>query len=272
MMNTFARSLKKAWSHRESLLCIGLDPNPQLMPAHLRESKQGVLEFCKGIVDMTHDLVCAYKPQIAYFADTALEEQLEEVIAYIKATYPHIPVILDAKRGDIGSTAQRYAMEAFDRFKADAVTINPYMGKDSAEPFLERQDKGVIILCRTSNAGGAEFQDLDVGGRPLYEQVAINVAESWNYNNNCGLVIGATWPEQMQRVRTLVGDMPFLVPGIGAQGGDVKATLEAGLTQNGTGLIINSSRGIIFAGSSENFGQEARAAALQLRDTINKYR
>ena len=269
---SFNRSLQKAWTHRDSLLCIGLDPDVTRLPAHLRESDTGVLDFCKAIVDRTHDLVCAYKPQIAYFADDAREDQLRAVIAYIKATYPHIPVILDAKRGDIGSTAERYAREAFDRYQADAVTINPYMGHDSAKPFLERAEKGVIVLCRTSNPGGAEFQDLLVDGQPLFERVAVNIAEHWNENNNCGLVLGATWPEQMARVRSLVGDLPFLVPGIGAQGGDVEAVLNAGLTERKNGLIINSARGIIFAGDDENFASTARDAAHTLRDTINRYR
>ncbi len=274
--NNFIHSLQENWRAKNSLLCVGLDPDISKIPQHLRNTDNGIYEFCVSIIDQTHDLVCAYKPQIAYFADTAKEEQLRAVIEYAKTNYPDIPIILDAKRGDIGSTASKYAVEAFDRFNADAVTINPYMGRDSADPFLERGDKGVVILCRTSNPGGAEFQDLLVDGIPLYERVASNVAQEWNDNGNCALVVGATRPQQMQRVRSLVGDMPFLVPGVGAQGGDVKALLNAGLTTAGTGLVINSSRGIIFAGSNENTGEafaaKAREAAIALRDEINLYR
>ncbi len=272
MHNSFKAKLHDAWSQQNSLLCVGLDPNPELMPGHLQHRAHNVFDFCTAIIDATHDLVCAYKPQIAYFADTAKEEQLQAVIAYARQHYPHIPIILDAKRGDIGSTAAMYAREAFDRFNADAVTINPYMGRDSAQPFLERNDKGVFILCRTSNAGGAEFQDLVVEGVPLYERVALNVVTNWNTNDNCALVVGATNPAQMQRVRTLVGDMPFLVPGVGAQGGDVASLLGAGLTQQKTGLVINSSRGIIFAGSGEDYAQQARKAAQALRAEINQHR
>lgn len=272
MKQTFIRSLHKAWQHRESLVCIGLDPDMARLPAHLRDQPDGVFEFCRAIVDQTHDLVCAYKPQIAYFADTALEEQLQAVILHIKSTYPHIPVILDAKRGDIGSTAERYAREAFDRFQADAVTINPYMGQDSAQPFLERTEKGVIVLCRTSNPGGGEFQGLIAEGKPLYLHVAQAVAQNWNANGNCGLVVGATWPEQLAQVRDAVGNMPILVPGIGAQGGDIKATLDAGLTAHGAGLMINSARGIIFAAEDESFAHAARAEALALKQAINRHR
>ncbi len=272
MHNSFKAKLHDAWSQQNSLLCVGLDPNPELMPGHLHHRAHNVFDFCTAIIDATHDLVCAYKPQIAYFADTAKEEQLQAVIAYAQQHYPHIPIILDAKRGDIGSTAAMYAREAFDRFNADAVTINPYMGRDSALPFLERDDKGVFILCRTSNAGGAEFQDLVVEGVPLYERVALNVVTNWNTYDNCALVLGATNPAQMQRVRTLVGDMPFLVPGVGAQGGEVSSLLGAGLTQQKTGLVINSSRGIIFAGSGEDYAQQARKAAMALRTEINQHR
>lgn len=272
MIDTFITKLQNAWVKQDSLLCVGLDPDPTLMPQHLRNRTRGVYEFCTAIIDATHDLVCAYKPQIAYFANTAKEEQLQAVIAYAQERYPQIPIILDAKRGDIGSTAAMYAHEAFDRFNADAVTINPYMGQDSAQPFLERADKGVFILCRTSNAGGAEFQDLLVEGIPLYERVALNVVENWNRNNNCALVVGATNPAQMQRVRALVGDMPFLVPGVGAQGGDVARMLDAGLTQHKAGLVINSSRGIIFAGNDEDYAERARKTAMALRLEINRYR
>ena len=272
MTDNFIGSLSKLWASHNSLLCVGLDPNLSLMPPHLSKRDDGVFEFCTAIMDATHDLVCAFKPQIAYFADTAKEEQLRAAIEYAKDRYPHIPIILDAKRGDIGSTASMYAHEAFERFKADAVTINPYMGQDSAQPFLDRADKGVVVLCRTSNAGGAEFQDLLIDGAPLYERVAQNVVEHWNKNNNCALVVGATNPNQMKRVRGIVGEMPFLVPGVGAQGGDVAALLNAGLTKSKSGLVINSSRGIIFSSVKEDYALKAREAALALRDEINTYR
>lgn len=268
----FAEKLAAAWAANDSLICVGLDPDLQRLPAHLSRDAAGILAFNCAIIDATHDLVCAYKPQIAYFAACGAEDALQASIDYIRRNYPAIPVILDAKRGDIGSTAEQYAAEAFERYAADAVTINPYMGHDSAEPFLRRADKGVVILCRTSNPGAADFQDLDVGGRPLYEIVAENVARKWNANNNCMLVLGATWPEQVARVRALVGDLPFLVPGVGAQGGDVEKLVRAGRTADGTGLVINSSRAILYAGSGEDFAEAARNEARKLRDLVNRYR
>jgi orotidine-5'-phosphate decarboxylase len=183
-----------------------------------------------------------------------------------------VPVILDAKRGDIGSTAQRYAAEAFDRYRADAVTANPYLGQDSLQPFLDRADKGVVILCRTSNAGAGDLQDLLVDGRPLYQRVAEKVARDWNANGNCALVVGATWPEQLREVRAIVGDVPFLVPGVGAQGGDVEAVVRNAKTTNGTGLVVSSSRAILYASSGGDFAQAAGNAARALRDEINRYR
>jgi orotidine-5'-phosphate decarboxylase len=186
--------------------------------------------------------------------------------------YPHIPVILDAKRGDIGSTADQYALEAFARYQADAVTVNPYLGGDSITPFTRYADKGVVILCRTSNPGAQDLQDLDIDGRPLYVHLASKVANEWNANGNCLLVVGATWPEQMQRVRAMVGDMPLLVPGVGAQGGDVKALVTAGKTTDGTGLIISSSRAVLYASSGDDFAQAARRVAQASRDEINLYR
>ncbi len=216
--------------------------------------------------------MCAFKPQIAYFAARRAEDQLEALIQHIHAKHPDVPVILDAKRGDIGSTAEQYAIEAFERFGADAVTLNPYMGRDSAEPYLARADKGVIFLCRTSNPGGSDLQFLDVGGEKLYERVARLVAEQWNGNRNCALVVGATFPAEIARVRQLTGDMPLLVPGIGAQGGDVLATVQAGRTADGTGLMINSSRAILYAGKGEDFAAAARQVALATRDEINAAR
>jgi orotidine-5'-phosphate decarboxylase len=268
----FMQSLQSAWTRNNSLVCVGLDPEPAKFPAHLKGRPDAVFEFCAAIVDATADLVCSYKPQIAHFAALRAEETLERLIAHIHAKHPGVPVILDAKRGDIGSTAQHYVTEAFDRYGADAVTLNPYLGRDSAQPFLDRADKGVILLCHTSNPGAADLQDLDVGGKPLYQHVAQVIAREWNTHGNCALVTGATWPEQLAQVRALIGDMPLLVPGIGAQGGDVQAVVRHGRTPDGTGLMINSSRAILYAGSGEDFAQAARAATLELRDTINRYR
>ena len=268
----FIKKLDAAWTSSNSLLCVGLDPNWQKLPAHVKMLPEPIFEFCKAIVDATHDLVCAYKPQIAYFAALQAEDQLEKTLNYIRETYPHIPIILDSKRGDIGSTAAMYAVEAFDRYKADAVTVNPYMGQDSAQPFLDRKDKGTILLCRTSNPGAGDIQDLVVDGQPIYEKVASMISEHWNSHNNCCLVVGATWPEQMAKLRKISGNMPFLVPGVGAQGGDVKALVSAGQTADGKGLMINSSRGVIYASEGDNFAMAARKVALETRDLINQYR
>ncbi|MDR2013396.1 MAG: orotidine-5'-phosphate decarboxylase [Rhodanobacter sp.] len=268
----FMQSLQQAWRGNASLVCIGLDPEPAKFPAPLRGRPDAVFEFCAALVDATADLVCAYKPQIAHFAALGAEDALARLIAHIHTRHPGVPVILDAKRGDIGSTAQHYAAEAFDRYGADAVTVNPYLGRDSLQPFLDRTDKGVIVLCRTSNAGGADFQALDCGGEPLYLRVARTVARDWNTHGNCALVVGATWPEELGKVRALVGDMPILVPGIGAQGGDVAAVLAHGRTADGTGLLVSSSRAILYAGSGADFADTARAAALALREDINHFR
>lgn len=268
----FMQSLKQAWKQNNSLVCVGLDPEPAKFPTHLYDDPDAVLTFCCAIVDATADLVCAFKPQIAHFAALRAEETLERLIAYIHATCPAVPVILDAKRGDIGSTAQHYVNEAFDRYGADAVTLNPYLGRDSIQPFLDHADKGVILLCRTSNPGGADFQALDCGGQPLYLRVAQTVAREWNTHGNCALVCGATWPEELGQVRAAVGDMPLLVPGIGAQGGDVAAVLKHGRSSDGSGLLISSSRAILYASNGEDFAQAARAAAEQLQQAINRCR
>ena len=272
----FMNALETAWQQRNSLLCVGLDPDPAKFPAHLQGRPDAIFEFCKAIVDATADLVCCFKPQIAYFAAHRAEDQLEALIAHIHAVHPATPVILDAKRGDIGSTAEQYAIEAFERFKADAITVNPYMGRDSVDPYLAYPDKGVILLCRTSNPGGSDLQFLEVetphGRMKLYEHVARTVAEDWNASGNCGLVVGATFPAEIARVRELTGDMPLLVPGIGAQGGDIAATLAAGRTANGTGLMINSSRAVLYAGKGEDFADAARKVALDTRDAINAQR
>ena len=273
----FMQSLHQAWQRNHSLVCVGLDPEPAKFPTHLRDDADAVYTFCRAIVDATADSVCAYKPQIAHFAALRAEDALERLIAHIHDAHPDIPVILDAKRGDIGSTAQHYATEAFERYRADAITLNPYLGRDSIQPFLDRADKGVILLCHTSNPGAADLQDLIVestGGErlPLYQHLARTIARDWNANGNCALVTGATWPEQLAQVRALVGDMPLLVPGIGAQGGDVEAVLRHGRTADGTGLMISSSRAILYAGDGEDFDAAARKATEALRDQINRCR
>ncbi|WP_313952498.1 orotidine-5'-phosphate decarboxylase [Accumulibacter sp.] len=268
----FMHALNSAWREHNSLLCVGLDPDPTRFPAHLRDKPDAIFEFCKAIVDATGDLACAFKPQIAYFAAQRAEDQLEALIGHIHRRHPTIPVILDAKRGDIGSTAEQYAIEAFERFKADALTVNPYLGRDSIEPYLAYGDKGIILLCRTSNPGGSDLQFLDVGGEKLYEHLARLVSSEWNQGGQCALVVGATFPAEIARVRKLTGDMPLLVPGIGAQGGDIEATVRAGCTAHGDGLLINSSRAILYAGSGEDFAEAARHVARTTRDAINLHR
>lgn len=266
--------LRAAWANQESLVCVGLDPDPDRFPLNVDRNAAGALEFSKTVVDATADLVCAYKPQFAHWAALEAETELRQLIAYIREAHPDIPVILDAKRGDIGSTAERYAAEAFDRYDADAVTLNPYMGGDTLEPFTGRADRGAVILCRTSNPGGADLQDLELAsGEPLYMHVASLAARSWNKNGNCMLVVGATVPEQLAAVRSVVGDMPLLVPGIGAQGGDLEAALRAGLTEDRTGLVINSSRGVLYAGGDQpGYAKAVRRAAYELREQINDLR
>ena len=268
----FKDKLAAAWKATNSLLCVGLDPEPKKFPDRFRDAPGGIFEFNKAIVDATADLVCAYKPQFAHYAANAAENQLEHTIDYIKTRCPDAIVILDSKRGDIGSTAEQYAHEAFERYGADAVTVNPYLGRDSVEPFLKHDDKGVIILCRTSNAGARDFQDLDVGGKKLFQHVAESVAKEWNTAGNCMLVVGATYPEELADIRQRVGDLPFLVPGVGAQGGDVAKVMAAGKTAAGTGLVISSSRAILYASSGDNFAAAARKAAQEMRDSINAHR
>ena len=268
----FIKALNSVWRENNTLLCIGLDPDPAKFPAHLQHRPDAIFEFCRAIVDATADLVCCFKPQIAYFAARRAEDQLEALIEHIHIRHPATPVILDAKRGDIGSTAEQYAIEAFERFQADAVTINPYMGRDSIEPYLAYRDKGIILLCRTSNPGGSDLQFLDVGGEKLYERVARLVSKEWDVNGQCALVVGATFPSEIARVRTLIGDMPLLVPGIGAQGGDIETTVRAGCTPSGVGLIINSSRAILYAGKGEDYANTARSVAEATRNAINRHR
>ncbi len=268
----FLQRLKAAMTANQSMVCVGLDPEVERFPLHLRHSPRAIYDFNRAIVDATADLVCAYKPQIAHFAAVGAEDQLQDTLRYIRERAPGVPVILDSKRGDIGSTAEKYAREAFERYGADAVTVNPYLGRDSVEPFLARADKGVVILCRTSNAGARELQDLQIDGRKLYQIVAEKVAREWNTHGNCLLVVGATYPAELADVRSRTGDMTFLVPGIGAQGGDVEQAVRSGRRPDGRGLVINSSRGIIYAGSGEDFAAAARRATLKLRAAINAVR
>ena len=272
----FTEQLAHAWSTQDSMLCVGLDPDPKQFPASIKGKGGAILAFCREIVDATADLVCAFKPQIAYFAAHGAEDQLAQLIDHIHRQHPQVPVILDSKRGDIGSTAQQYAIEAFDRYQADAVTVNPYMGFDSVEPYLKYANKGVIVLCRTSNPGRSDLQFLEVNEKDrtekelLYQRVARLTSSQWNKTGQLGLVVGATFPEEIAKVRAIVGEMPLLIPGIGAQGGDIPATVQAGKVPNapGTGMIINSSRAILYASQDGNFADAARQAAIATRDAL----
>jgi len=269
---SFLERLSARWRNQHTLLCVGLDPDPARMPRHLASRPEAMLEFCRDIVEATADLVCAYKPQVAYFAAVRAEDQLEALIGHIHDRHPGVPVILDAKRGDIGPTAEQYAREAFERYRADAVTLSPLMGFDSIEPFLQDPAHGAFLLCRTSNAGGSQLQMLDVGGQRLYEHIAQLAATRWNINGQLGLIVGATFPQELARVRAIAAQLPLLVPGIGAQGGDIDATLRAGSAADGASLVINSSRAILYAGSGESFAQQARQAAIDTRDRIEAAR
>lgn len=271
---TFIDKLSAAWAENNSLLCVGLDPDVKRFPSHLQGQGDSIFAFCKAIIDATADIACAFKPQIAYFAALRAEDQLEAICNYLRTSYPKIPIVLDAKRGDIGATAEQYAREAFERYGADAVTVNPYMGFDSVAPYLEWKDRGVIVLCRTSNPGGSDLQFLNADGKPIYQHVAQLVADKWNTNGQCSLVVGATFPEELAQVRRIVGDMPLLVPGIGAQGGDIQATVTAGRTVDGKGMMINSSRAILYAQpkASEEFTDAARRVAQETSEAINRFR
>ena len=275
---TFINQLTLAWQSQNSLLCVGIDPDVGKLPTPLRglTTEDAFSPFGKAIIDATAPHVGSFKPQIAYFAAHSAEDVLQDLITYSHEQHPHIPVILDAKRGDIGSTAAQYAAEAFRRYRADAVTVNPYMGRDSVEPYLEYAEKGVIILCRTSNAGGSDVQFLNVqiGNevKPLYQHIAQLVAHEWNSTGQCALVVGATYPDEIRAVRSIVGDMPLLIPGIGAQGGDLAATIDAGLCSDGTGVMINSSRAIIYASSGDDYQNAMRQAAADTQRQINALR
>ena len=268
----FIQALAQRWRSADSLVCVGLDPEPAKFPARFADDPDAVFHFCRDIVDATAEFACAFKPQIAHFAALGAEGALERLVSHIHQAHPGIPVILDSKRGDIGSTARHYATEAFVRYAADAVTANPYLGRDSVQPFLDHADRGVVILCRTSNPGAGDLQDLVVDGKPLYQHVAAKIAGEWNGNGNCALVVGATWPEQLREVRAIVGDMPLLVPGVGAQGGDVEAVVSNAKSADGTGLVISSSRAILYASGGDDFAGAAATAARELRDSINRYR
>lgn len=266
---TFIEQLQARWL-AGSQLCVGLDPFRDRFPAAIQAQPRAIEAFNRAIIDATADLVCAFKPQFAHHAAEAAEDQLKASIAYIKQQHPDVPVILDAKRGDIGSTAAMYAREAFEHYGADAVTVNPYMGADTVLPFAEHQDKGVIVLCRTSNPSAADFQDQLIEGEPLYIHVARQAQHSWNKYGNLCLVVGATAPEEMARIRAAAPDLPLLVPGIGAQGGDLEGTLRYGQTAPGRGLIINASRSIIYASQDDDFARAARQEAQTLRDQIQR--
>ena len=264
----FHERLHRAWARSGSMLCVGLDPDPTRLPPAVKNS---VFDFCAAIVDATADTVCAFKPQIAYFAAAGGERELERLCTYIRDHHPDVLLVLDAKRGDIGPTAQQYAREAFDRYGAHVVTVNPYLGGDTIEPFIRHPDGGVFVLCRTSNPGSGDFQSLEVESEPLYLRVARRVRE-WNEIGDCGLVVGATYAEELRRVRAVVGDLPLLVPGVGAQGGDVEATVDAGCDSTGNGMVINSSRAILYASNGADFADAARAEALATRNAINAAR
>jgi orotidine-5'-phosphate decarboxylase len=267
---TFAERLAQAQHLSGSLVCVGLDPDPVKLPPELKGDAAPLHAFDRRIVDATCDIAAAYKPQIAFYSALGAEEQLVASIRYIRQRAPTALVILDAKRGDIGNTAEAYAREAFERYGADAVTVNPYMGEDAVRPFLVRPDRGVLLLCRTSNSGARDFQDLRFDGLPLYRHVARHAADRWNEHGNLMLVVGATVPREMGELRAAHPHMPFLVPGIGAQGGDLEATLAAGLDARGLGLLISASRSIIYAGGGA--AGAIRAAAAKLHGDINKER
>lgn len=262
----FIEQLRQRWSDADSMLCVGLDPDLERLPAAVRGAPRPLLAFCAAIADATADLVCAFKPQVAYFAACGAEAELEELIAYLHRRHPQVPVILDAKRGDIGDTARHYAREAFERYGADAVTVNPYLGRESLEPFLAYADRGVFLLCRTSNVDSGWLQAYPADD-PAFLRVA-SAAREWNHHGNLMLVAGATYAADLRRIRAAAGDLPLLVPGVGAQGGDLAEVLEAGTDSTGRGLVINAARSVIYAGGGADYPDAARAAAGKLRDDI----
>ena len=273
---TFLEQLQGAERQNGSLLCVGLDPEPGKFPASMKGDASKIYDFCAQIVDATADLAISFKPQIAYFAAHRAENQLEKLMAHMRRIAPHVPVILDAKRGDIGATAEQYAIEAFERYGADAVTLSPFMGFDSVQPYLKHHGKGAFLLCRTSNPGGDDLQNqrlASVVGQPLlYEHIAKLAQGPWNVNGQLGLVVGATYPAEIERVRSLAPTLPLLIPGVGAQGGDAVATIKAGYRQSKgatTGaVIVSSSRAILYASSGDDFAQAARQEAMRTRDLL----
>jgi orotidine-5'-phosphate decarboxylase len=268
--------LRAAERQNGSLLCVGLDPEPAKFPAGLRGDASKIYDFCAAIVDATADLVIAFKPQIAYFAAHRAEDQLEKLMTHMRRTAPQVPIILDAKRGDIGSTAEQYALEAFERYGADAVTLSPFMGFDSVQPYLKYHGKGAFLLCRTSNPGGDDLQNqrlASVPGEPLlYEHIARLAQGPWNLNGQLGLVVGATYPAEIERVRAVAPTVPLLIPGVGAQGGDAAATVRAGwrgtASETSAPIVVNSSRAVLYASASEDFAQAARREAQKTRATL----
>ena len=277
---TFIEQLKQAERQNGSLLCVGLDPEPARFPLHWRGESRHIYDFCAAIVEATADLVIAFKPQIAYFAAHRAEDQLERLMAHMRRVAPQVPVILDAKRGDIGSTAEQYAKEAFERYGADAVTLSPFMGWDSVQPYVKYPGKGAFVLCRTSNPGGDDLQNqrfADVPGTPRqYEHIAGLVQGPWNENGQLGLVVGATYPTEIERVRALAPTVPLLIPGVGAQGGDALATVRAGYRQQAgettAPIVVNSSRAVLYASAGEDFTQAARRVAQATRDQLQAAR
>ena len=268
---TFLDKLAKAEQQNQSMLCVGLDPEPTRFPGKLKGDASRIYDFCAAIVDATADLVISFKPQIAYFAAHRAEGQLERLMEYMRKVAPHVPVILDAKRGDIGTTAEQYAVEAFERYGADAVTLSPFMGFDSITPYLNYHGKGAFLLCRTSNPGGDDLQNqrlASVEGQPLlYQHVARLAQGPWNLNGQLGLVVGATYPAEIERVRTVAPTLPLLIPGVGAQGGDAVATVRAGWRE-GAPIIVNSSRAILYASGGDDFAEAARREAGKTRDVL----
>jgi orotidine-5'-phosphate decarboxylase len=268
---TFLDRLRDAQSRNGSMLCVGLDPEPSRFPGALKGDAARIYDFCARIVDATSDLVIAFKPQIAYFASHRAEDQLERLMEHMRRNAPHVPVILDAKRGDIGSTAEQYAREAFERYGADAVTLSPFMGFDSVQPYLKSADKGAFLLCRTSNPGGDDLQNQrlsSIEGQPLlYEHVARLAQGPWNLNGQLGLVVGATYPAEIERVRQVAPTVPLLIPGVGAQGGDAVATVRAGWRADAP-IVVNSSRAILYASDGDDFAQAARREAIRTRDLL----
>jgi orotidine-5'-phosphate decarboxylase len=261
----FAETLERAWTASGGMLCVGLDPDIARMPQAIAASPRPVLAFNRWIVDLVGDLACAFKPQFAHHAAVGAESDLAETIAHIRKAAPHAVVILDAKRGDIGSTAQMYAREAFERYGADAVTVNPFMGDDAVLPFLERPDRAAVVLCRTSNPDAERIQGLDMGGEPAFVAIARRAETVWNRLGNVMLVVGATAPDDLARVRAAAPTLPFLVPGVGEQGGSPRAVVEAGARSDGKGLVVSASRSIIYAGDEDR----VRSAAMALRRTLN---